>query len=222
MLVPAAVLVVVALKFRSHGLIPLLVGLILAAAAWPLVIPVMLLCAVGGIAASAARSVRRIWPFLGGSAFAWSHFLRPLIALHWPPPVRVAAVDYLLYHPFPVEDRVRSCLAHEYTHLVLHTRPASRPPAWLDEGLAFWLSEQLTGVMVYRLESRECIAEPEPSEDARRHFAGQESYYRLMARYYWEVRSLAEAGKLTEVLAAPAEELTRLRPTLTAEAERPA
>jgi hypothetical protein len=42
----------------------------------------------------------------------------------------------------------------------------------------------------------------------------EEHYIRLMARYYWEVKALAEEGKLLEALTASQRDLARLRSKL--------
>jgi hypothetical protein len=219
----AAALIISGALFRGHGLVLVLVGVILAGAARPAVIVLSPVLGMAALLVANGYRVRRLWRFVGGFTFAWGRMFRPTIVLHWPPPPRPAAVERLCFQFPSAEDRLRSYLAHEYAHVLLHLRGGRhRPPAWIDEGSAYWLSEQFVGAPMWRPESRDCLSQPEPAKDPRSRFAGQEWYYRLAARHYWEVRALADAGRLTEVLAAPAEELGRLRPSLTTEAERPA
>jgi hypothetical protein len=220
--VVAAALVIAGMLVRGYGLVLVLVGVILAGAARPAVILLSPVLGMAALLLANCYRVRRMWRFVGGFAFAWGRMFRPTIALHWPPPPRPAAVERLCFQFPSAEDRVRSYLAHEYAHVLLHLRGGRhRPPAWVDEGFAYWFSEQFVGAPMWRPESRDCLSQPEPAKDPRSRFAGQEWYYRLAARHYWEVRALADGGRLPEVLAAPMEEVGRLRPVLTAEAERP-
>lgn len=57
------------------------------------------------------------------------------------------------------------------------------------------------------------MQEPEPHGDPYRHF-GTDAYYRLAARYYWEVRTLADRGLLAEAFRTPLKRLNELRPQL--------
>jgi len=162
------------------------------------------------------RSLRRSWPSAGALVMRRHPILEPAVAVHWPLPKRPAAAVPLT-QPRPSEQKaLESIVAHEYGHLLLRERYPSAPlPPWLDEGFAFWFSEQVTGVEFWSPQARNCFAEPEPERDPRRLFP-YDGYYRLMARYYWEVRTLAEQGRLGELLHTPVSRIGKWRPVLKA------
>jgi hypothetical protein len=162
--------------------------------------------------------IRRAWGFAAGLAFPYSRRQGGAIVLMNlappPPPPAVAALRYAL----PADDRLRLVAAHEYAHIALRSRyRAARIPAWLDEGLASWFADAACGLQWWRPESRSCVGEPEASWHPRwgmsRSAKQRERYYRLTARYHWEVRHLAEAGRIPELLATPLKKARSLRPS---------
>ncbi len=89
------------------------------------------------------RHFSKAWANVGGLAFPFGP-KTSLIALHWPrPPRQVFDVD--LRASLEDAEAARSALAHEYAHCLLWiVRQENRqPPAWLDEGFAFWFSEKV-------------------------------------------------------------------------------
>jgi len=160
------------------------------------------------------RLVRRVWPHASGIT-TQGPGLYPTIAIHWPRPPRSPAVEALV---LPVQDWewTRSVAAHEYAHCMLrHGRSRSHVKAWLDEGFASWFAEQAVNRSFWRPEARQCVAEPEGRGDVHlRSTPDEEHYIRLMARYYWEVRTLAVQGKLGIALRTPNKELEKIRPKL--------
>ncbi len=162
------------------------------------------------------RCIRGGWPHCGGMAVT-NHEGEQTIALHWPCPRRSSVVVAALVLPETDQEWFRSGLAHEYGHCLLRMlRRDYSPSPWLDEGFAFWFMEQATDMAYWREEARNCVEEPEPEGDPWEMLKKNkyDRYMRLMARYYWEVRTLAEEGRLREALTAPAAELARLRPSL--------
>ncbi|NIM04386.1 MAG: hypothetical protein GTN65_01935 [Armatimonadetes bacterium] len=159
---------------------------------------------------------KRLWPDCGGLTMA-THSLRAIIALHWPLPQPNRSPNQLAIRTY-ADASIEAKLAHEYGHCLLRSFPqASCLPAWFDEGFAFWFSEQVTGESFFRPESRACVEEPEDKVDPRLEMTPRDDrYVRLMARYYWEVRTLAEEGRLLDALKANPGALERLRPRLRA------
>lgn len=160
------------------------------------------------------RTLQAHWKYAGGWAISGPGF-KPAIALHWPWPERAPAMAALAL-PRTNPEALRMVLAHEYAHCLLGAiREGARVIAWLDEGFAFWFMEQATGLDAWKPESRTCVEEPEPKDDPRLVMKiTDEGYIRLMARYYWEVKGLAEEGKLLEALTASKRDLAGLRPKL--------
>lgn len=161
------------------------------------------------------RRLRAAWPRASGFTVSWHPVLDPVVVVHWPHLVGDPELAGFVLRSD--DDRyLAGILAHEYCHVVLHLiRKDHPPPPWLDEGLAFWFSEQASGVPLLRPETRQYLAEPEPNYDPRSRFGrpGQmPAYMRLMSRYYWEVRALAEAGQLVEAIHARPRRLAELRP----------
>jgi len=156
------------------------------------------------------RCLKAWWPHAGGMTMMQYAFFRPVVALHWPRPPRSPAAAALAI-PVADSEHPRQVVAHEYAHCLLR-QLRGYAPAWLDEGFAFWFAEQATGQPFFRPESRACVVEAEPERDMRRAttFPG-EVYYRLTARYYWEVRALAEEGLISEALRTPYRGLERFR-----------
>ena len=167
--------------------------------------------------AACARRVRAGWPFASGFAIAQYPMFRPVILVQWPRPESPPWARELRW-VVSNDAYLQLALAHEYGHVILNDLRKQHPPPWLDEGFAFWFSEEVTGVPFWRPESRVCVSEPEPKGDPRADFGASEEvmvrYYRLMARYYWEVRALAEEGRLAEALTASRRKLGEMRPRL--------
>ena len=190
----AVLLLAVDGKARGRGAVPALTGALFATTvAAPIAFPASIALVLAGALWMGRRRVHRVWPFAGGLAFAAGQTVRPAILLHWPTPPAPAITKRLTYDLTTPEAALHHFLAHEYAHVLLHVRGSRRPPAWFDEGFAAWLAEQLAGAPRWRPESRECVSEPEPARAPRASSAGQDWYCRLMARYYWEVRTLAKA-----------------------------
>jgi hypothetical protein len=162
------------------------------------------------------RRGRSWWPHCGGLAFGHSGIMEPVIALHYPPPPPLTAAKALLYPSPSLDVALTFVAAHEYGHILLQSGYRTKAiPTWLNEGFAFWFAEQAAGQPVWRPESRACVEEPEPQGNPYEQF-GSESYCRLAARYYWEVRSLADRGLLLDVLRAPLKCVNDFRPQLRA------
>ena len=162
----------------------------------------------------ATQMLKRSWSHVGGLAMMTTVF-SPVIVLHWPRPQRSPAMAALgIPHIDP--EALRMTLAHEYAHMLSRTiRQCYVISAWLDEGFSIWFMEQATGLAFWKPESRACVDEPDEKKDPRwRIKPSEEHYIRLMARYYWEVKALAEEGKLMETLTASKRDLAGLRPKL--------
>jgi hypothetical protein len=146
--------------------------------------------------------VRRAWSFVRGLTVYYSAG-------------RGGAVILMNLAPLPLPSEI-AALRYELIALRDRYRTA-RIPAWLDEGVAFWFAEEVAGVQYWRPESRACVGEPEPRWDPRwrmvRGATSRTAYYRLAARYYWEVRRLAQAGRIGELLATPLKQTRSLRPS---------
>jgi hypothetical protein len=163
-------------------------------------------------------AVRRAWPHAIGLTIPASGAAGPVILVNLapsPPPEAAARLRLELSG----DDRLRTVVAHEFAHVALRSRYRStRIPAWLDEGVAYWFDEESTGIKSWTTESRVCVREPDSERDARRKMLGNEEsrlvYYRLTARYYWEVRHLANQGRITELLATPVKQTAKLRPSV--------
>jgi len=160
------------------------------------------------------RQARMWWPHCGGLTFGHPGWWRPTIVLHYPIPPHLPVAEGLCY-PSPSADlRLSAIAAHEYGHALLQTAYGRQAvPTWLSEGFSFWLAEQIAGQPLWRPESNACVEEPEPKGSPYDQF-GTEAYYRLAARHYWEVRSLADRGLLRDALSAPLRRASELRPQL--------
>ncbi len=163
-----------------------------------------------------ARRMRAMWPNMGGVALGYNRSVPPVIILQWPRPAPLPLVTALAFPILEQEPYLAYILAHEYAHVLLRARyRKTRLPVWWDEGFAFWFAEQVMGQPRWRPESRAHLSAPEPSGNARRLF-GQDDYVRLCARYYWEMRAIADSGLLPEVLKAPLSRVAGFRPELRA------
>jgi hypothetical protein len=169
---------------------------------------------------SCARAYRRIqtvlrekWPHIGGLALIYRLRRQALTLVHWPRPTPHPFAQTLMFPLESQEQYLAHVLAHEYAHVLLRARHRTLwPPPWWDEGFAFWFSEQVVGEPRWRPESRAHLQEPEPKGKTAWVDADWEPYMRLCARYYWEVRTLADEGRLQEVLAAPRKRIDSFRP----------
>jgi hypothetical protein len=158
------------------------------------------------------------WPVRGGIAFAVRR--GALLSVHFPGP-----------QPIPEEAELTFCLSDDaalrrwvaavYAAYLLqfHGTPTKQYPNWFRFGFCSWFAEMIAGTAYWRPESRLCADGPEPAAAQTIALSPNfEGYYPLMARYYWEVRTLAEQGKLQEALNASNEALEKLRPQLNTEA----
>jgi hypothetical protein len=190
-------------------------------------VPIEALAIIGLLAALyclvAMRAIWRGWHHAGGLAVPFQPALEMVILLNLVPPVPPSAMAQMAYELSP-DEGLRFVIAHEYVHhLLRHHYRVPGLPVWLDEGLAFWLGEQMACVEFWRPESRTCLSDPEPREDPRRRFGDnsyRDTYLRLMARYYWQVKALADAGRVKELLRTPLHQVDSLRAAGDAVADR--
>ncbi len=174
---------------------------------------------VGVLAAQAilqrllARRLRAMWPHAGGLCCDYGRRLPPVLIIQWPRPTPLPLAATLVYR-LEQEAALTYLLAHEYAHSLLRARyRQTELPVWWNEGFASWFAEQVMGAPFWRPESRECLSVREPRGNPRR-LLRQDDYLRLCARYYWEVRQLADEGRLPEVLGAFYMRIDSFRPKL--------
>jgi hypothetical protein len=177
---------------------------------WTVIIPLI----YWGLALFVLHRARKTWPRAGGLCVGGSSAWLPVLAVRWPELPRDRRLTRLRVH-LDARAEAEAALAHEYAHSLLRAiRRTVRIPKWFSEGFAEVFADYACGYRLWMDESRDCVGEPE------RRSRRVDAAFRLRARYYWEVRTLAEQGTLWPALTAPRRKLARLRPVL--HAERPA
>jgi hypothetical protein len=135
------------------------------------------------------------------------------IAIRWPRGVE--AIPYATTRPtaHPAQDVLTLGFAWGLLRTVRRRRSM---PDWFNVGSQLWLQEQLDGEEHWIPESQQCVREPETARLDYKVFLSpaREHMYRLCLRFYWEVRTLAEQGKLQQALRATSQELEVMRPKL--------
>jgi hypothetical protein len=154
---------------------------------------------------------KQMWVDTGGLAIASPTIA--IILLRWPPAPYNRLLQAIQTPPECDEAEILGALAHEYAHCLLRSISSLwRIPDWLNEGFADLFAHWTTGYSRWTAESYACIEEPEPAAPQELLKKDTLRYMRLMACYYWEVRTLVEQGKLAEALRATNQQLDAMRP----------
>jgi len=153
--------------------------------------------------------MRAYWERRRGAVFVGSR--RALIAVHWPVP-DLPREEVALSHGLAEDVALRHWLATAYGACLIYAGKIGKGAYWFAAGFAEWFAEECTGRAHWRPESLHQAVVPESLdvEHVIRH-PENEFYLPVLVRCYWDVRGIADQGKLLEALTASRDELEKLR-----------